>query len=401
MKELGNSKDAGSSSSSTSGCPVAQDAKIDSSLSINTSSRGWGSWLGGWSAPRTSAADETMSASSTSSGSRSGSNGCPVSNPDQKQQQQPASWEEAARYAQTPHPDQNGVVLSTHRMISSIPRGTNTEDPTDRGPHHQATTATTTAQAAEEEVQKHSAHNWIYPSEQQFFNALRKKGWKDVQAEEIPTVLEIHNTVNEQTWKQVVRWEESMDRDITTATTGGGGGTNKSSDNIIETDLKLVRFQGRPKDLSPKAFLWSTILRQMDAPFDRHDWYVQKQPRHHVHEVPSSSTTTKGSNNKDGNDDDANDTEVISSSTSVFPIQRYVIDYYMIPPSRHDDPNMPPTPYVDARPALDSPRAWYMRASRWIQDELPGLTSEYRAWQARRPHYFDGSAPLSSAAAVK
>ena len=345
MKELGNSNnnDGGSSG----GCPVAKDATVDSSSDSRSS--GWGSWLG-WSAPKPAATDATVSAAASTN---SGSNGCPVAKDDQ---QQPASLEEAARHAQTPHPDQKGVALSTHRMISSIPRGA-TEDTTDKGPHHQATTAPVAAE-------KKASSNWIYPSEQQFFNALRKKGWNDVQAEEIPSVLEIHNTVNERTWKQVIRWEEGMDRDI--------ANTSSDTKGAVETDLKLVRFQGRPKDLSPQAFIWTTLLRQMEAPFDRHDWYVQKQPRRQ----PGSSDHP-------------------TSSINAFPIQRYVIDYYMIPPS---DPNIPPTPYVDARPALDSPRAFYLRASRLIQQELPGLTSEYRAWKARQPQYFDGSMPMSSTA---
>lgn len=344
MKELGNNNNDGDSSS-TSGCPVAKDAK--GNLSSGSKRSGWGSWLG-WSAPQPATADATASVSTSSN-----SNGCPVSKDDQ---QQPASLEEAARYAQTPHPDQKGVALSTHRMVSSIPRGATEE--TDKGPHHQATTAP----AAQE---KKASSNWIYPSEQQFFNALRKKGWNDVQAEEIPSVLEIHNTVNERTWKQVIRWEEDMDRDIS---------TDNQQKGAVETDLKLVRFQGRPKDLSPQAFIWTTLLRQMEAPFDRHDWYVQKQPRQQQQQGSSSATQP-------------ND----------FPVQRYVIDYYMIPPP---DPNMPPTPYVDARPALDSPRAFYLRASRLIQQELPGLTSEYRAWKARQPRYFDGSMPISTAVAT-
>ena len=67
----------------------------------------------------------------------------------------------------------------------------------------------------------------------------------------------------------------------------------------------------------------------------------------------------------------------------------------MIPPLV---PEMPPTPFVDARPALDSPRAFFMRARRFIKEELPGITSEYNAWKASRPYYYDGSAPTSSGA---
>ena len=356
---MGEESNSSSSSSSSSGCPVAKDATVDSS---NSNRSGWGSWLG-WGAPK-------PNATATPDNTTNSSNGCPVSNnadPQQQQQQQPASLEEAARYAQTPHPDQQGVALSTHRMISSIPRGATAED--NEGPHHQPTTTTgvtkTTTKTTQDDQddQSNKPSHWIYPSEQQFFHALRKKGWNDVTAHEIPSVLEIHNTVNERTWQQVVQWEQGMDLDPTT------GGASSA----VETDLKLVRFQGRPTDLSPQAFFWTKLLRTMEPPFDRHDWYVQKQPRRQLSSQSSATTSTK----------------------TEFPVQRYVIDYYMIPPPP-ERPDLPPTPYVDARPALDAPRAWWMRMARFVQEELPGVTSEYRSWKARRPQYFDGTGPSST-----
>jgi len=320
-----NSSSNNNNNNNNSGCPVSKDGGVDASFTATTT--GWGSWLG-WIQPK-KASSKPISTSL---------NGCPVTVLDDDKE--PASLEEAAGHEQTPQFDQKGVVLNTHRVISSIPRGVSEE----KGPHHQPAGDDTCKDDANSSGKP---SRWIYPSEQQFFNALRKKGWDHVEAHEIPTVLEIHNTVNEKTWKQVLRWEEGMDRD--------------TAGSAVETDLKLVRFQGKPTELSPQAFIWTKILRWMDPPFDRHDWYVRKQPR----------TRTDG-------------------VTNSFPIQRYVIDYYMIPPQH---PEMPPTPYVDARPALDSPRAFYLRALRLIQQELPGVTSEYQAWKARQRAYFDGSLP--------
>jgi cytochrome c heme-lyase len=58
-------------------------------------------------------------------------------------------------------------------------------------------------------------------------------------------------------------------------------------------EVKLARFMGRPKDITPKAFfrsllgrvclglgdqpvlLWRYACRQ-EKPFDRHDWYLQR-----------------------------------------------------------------------------------------------------------------------------
>ena len=252
----------------SSRCPVRHN-NLDASNS-NSNSSGWNGWF--------SSSRQQQSAAERSSGCQSSS---------------PASLEEAARYAQTPQKDQR-IPLGTKRVVSSIPRGKQEAN----SPHHQ-----------------HSDHsNWIYPSEQQLFNAMRKKGWSNVPEESIPTVLQIHNTINERTWRQIQDWEGNK-------------------------NLVLSRFEGRPKDLSPKAFLFSSISRLYDPPFDRHDWYVD-------------NTST---------------------------VQRYVIDYYYLPPN---DPQLPPTPYVDARPALDHPRALYLRGRRLLQSCFPGIAY---ALQHQRP----------------
>eukprot|EP00605_Chrysophyceae_sp_TOSAG23-4_P000417 GSChrysophyteH1.ASY1.ANO1.473.1 assembled CDS len=78
---------------------------------------------------------------------------------------------------------------------------------------------------------------WQYPSPQMFWNALVRKQKEDGASEEdIDVVVAVHNNMNENTWKQ------------------------------------LLRFLGRPDDLSPKAYLKSIFGHP--KPFDRHDWYV-------------------------------------------------------------------------------------------------------------------------------
>jgi cytochrome c heme-lyase len=198
----------------------------------------------------------------------------------------PASLEEAASHAQTAQADQL-IPLGTERQVSTIPRGDG-----ETTPSHQ---------------HEESANNWVYPSEQQLYNAMRKKGWSNIPEESISTVLQIHNNINERTWRQIQSWE----------------GTES---------LNLARFQGRPRDMTPKAFMLSYIFRLYDPPFDRHDWYV-------VHNGLQ---------------------------------QRYVIDYYYLPPTH---PDMPPTPYVDARPALDHPRAVWLHSRRFLQHAFPGIAA--------------------------
>lgn len=99
--------------------------------------------------------------------------------------------------------------LPTSRTLSSIPK-TNTDD----------------------------GNVWEYPSPQQFYNALVRKGWKTPEAE-IPVIVDIHNFINEECWDQIKYWETKFHCDC--------------------KDISLLKFQGRPKDMTPKAFFYHYI----------------------------------------------------------------------------------------------------------------------------------------------
>jgi cytochrome c heme-lyase len=166
------------------------------------------------------------------------------------------------------------VALSTERDESSIPRS-----PSPDG---------------------EAAPNWEYPSPQQFYNALVRKGWETPE-EHIETMVQIHNFLNEEAWNEVLKWE---------ARNNGGA--------LPSPAPQLARFQGRPGELSPKArfFLlagWLFPSRfNTEPPFDRHDWVVRR---------PDTGEEV-----------------------------RYVIDYYSAPP----EPDGSPVFSLDVRPALDS-----------------------------------------------
>jgi cytochrome c heme-lyase len=237
------------------------------------------------------------------------------------------SLEEAARYAQTPQPDQV-FPLQTNRQVSSIRRSGGFV------PEDSAATATT-APLPHHQHGVTAQQHWVYPSEQQLYNAMRRKGWNNIPEQSIPVVLQIHNQINEGTWGKIIEWENNS------------------------PDITLVRFQGRPRDLSPQAFIWSKILRLRPTPFDRHDWYVA----HHYSEEGSS-------NNK-------------KNEKNTLP-QRYVIDYYMMDNDNTNSNNNGgiPRTYVDVRPAWEGPRGIQLRISRILQDTLPGWTAYYRKIQS-------------------
>eukprot|EP00752_Nemacystus_decipiens_P002597 g2430.t1 len=129
------------------------------------------------------------------------------------------------------------MPLSTSRQRSSIPKA-------EFNPGHQP---------------QKEADRWVYPSEQQYYNAIKRKGYK-ASATDMPSTLAIHNAVNEKGWEMVQEWERAR---AEAASGWGEGGADVSAP-------KLLRFTGRPQDTSPKAWVKSTLLGYR-PPFDRDD----------------------------------------------------------------------------------------------------------------------------------
>merc|ERR1711972_1308682 len=142
--------------------------------------------------------------------------------------------------------------------------------------------------------------NWQYPSQQMFYNALRRKGWEfgpdDLAQEDMDHIIKIHNANNESAWQEVLLWE-SLHADKC-------------------KNPKLKSFGGKAKYFSPRARIRGWMGYEM--PFDRHDWIIDRCGK-----------------------------EV-----------RYIIDYYDggdVNPSDHK------FAILDVRPALDSPTAVWDR----------------------------------------
>ncbi|KTW31427.1 hypothetical protein T552_00071 [Pneumocystis carinii B80] len=147
--------------------------------------------------------------------------------------------------------------------------------------------------------------NWEYPSPQQMYHAILRKGQKDVSEDAVEPMVEIHNFLNESAWNEIKKWEERR------------GCYNP----------KLSHFKGRASDYTPKSLILYYIGKIYPSkfgsslPFDRHDWYVSRNGK----------------------------------------IVRYVIDYYDAPL----EPSGEVAFYLDVRPAIDTPGAVYDRISAW------------------------------------
>jgi len=177
-------------------------------------------------------------------------------------------------------------ALSGYRQVSTIPIGQ-----TDL-PNHQDKDST----------------RWTYPSPQMFYNAMKRKGWQPKE-EDMDVVVAIHNTVNERVWEHILRWEELHMSEC--------------------CQPRLSKFQGRPKDYSPRARILNWLGYKL--PFDRHDWIVDRCGE-----------------------------EV-----------RYVIDFYNATSTGPE----PVAMHLDVRPALDSFGACFDRMRMFAYQNFFGLSA--------------------------
>lgn len=218
--------------------------------------------------------------------------------------------------------------LPTDRTMSTIPRAKDSAapgaSPYDKAtacpvPHEgrQAMAGGGSGTTATKEIASSEGRNWEYPSPQQFYNALVRKGWETPE-EHVEMMVMVHNFLNERAWQEVLDWEREM--------------------GVDPAEIALARFQGRPGTLSPKArlFSWAAMVApskfNSEPPFDRHDWVVRR---------------SGGSPSEPGKE------------------VRYVIDYYSAP----DDPDTAePVFHLDVRPALDSFEAAQARVRRTWQE---------------------------------
>lgn len=157
---------------------------------------------------------------------------------------------------------------------------------------------------------------WEYPSPQQMFNAMMKKGKGDgIPEDAVESMVDVHNFLNEGAWQEILEWERPYAEEF-------------------KKQPRLLQFTGRPHDLSPRARMYLQLSKvfpeafNTEPPFDRHDWYVLR-----------------------------------SNGVGGWDQVRYIIDYYGGP----DDPHGMPTFFLDVRPALDNATNAKDRMRHWLK----------------------------------
>lgn len=221
--------------------------------------------------------------------------------------------------AQAPSPGQR-TRLSLDRTLSSIPlpsKSKSSSSSGSTGENSNISACPINHQTGEiNQQKKKEKETWVYPSPQQFYNALVRKGWETPE-EAIPIMVDIHNWMNEAVWNEVLRWESKyfFKPSLSSSTT-----TTKLNP-VDQPEISLVKFQGRPNELSPKArfnILLSKIFPNLYnpvKPFDRHDWSIRRE---HLF----------------SNDDHNDNQQQIEKSK----LNRYVIDYYNGGIDEHGNP---------------------------------------------------------------
>jgi cytochrome c heme-lyase len=177
---------------------------------------------------------------------------------------------------------------------------------------------------------------WEYPSPQQMYNAMLRKGYTDTPVEAVESMVSVHNFLNEGAWAEIMGWERRFSRGLVDGyqiCKQGEALANLrlgTADNPFDTTTwvdddvpppKLLRFTGRPTEPTPKSQIMQALGWAMPEkfgtppPFDRHDWFIQRCNKQGCKEV------------------------------------RYVIDYYEGEDHSEDEPVF----HLDVRPAIDGP----------------------------------------------
>lgn len=86
-----------------------------------------------------------------------------------------------------------------------------------------------------------------------FFNAMKRKDW-DPKAEDMRTIVPIHNAVNERAWKEIQEWEAGRGSEKYSGSHPVGRSTPLTK-NYRCGGPKLVSFSGDSQKLTPKARL--------------------------------------------------------------------------------------------------------------------------------------------------
>ena len=111
--------------------------------------------------------------------------------------------------------------------------------------------------------------NWEYPSAQQMYNAMLRKGYTDTPQDAVESMVAVHNFLNEGAWSEIIGWERIFSNGLKHGWEQCRRGENnlaieRAKEEMFakpdqEAEPRLLRFQGRPQELTPKARILQTL----------------------------------------------------------------------------------------------------------------------------------------------
>jgi cytochrome c heme-lyase len=111
--------------------------------------------------------------------------------------------------------------------------------------------------------------NWEYPSPQQMYNAMLRKGHTDTPQDAVESMVAVHNFLNEGAWNEIVGWERVFAKGLMAGWQKCRRGEENLSFDLYHDEMtgkidqssepRLLRFQGRPKELTPKAQIFQAL----------------------------------------------------------------------------------------------------------------------------------------------
>jgi len=118
-----------------------------------------------------------------------------------------ASHQQTSSACPVPHADRSAILNSSASEDS--PKNQMPTDLSQKPLPGQATPLETNRVVSSIPTADNSAHSkfWVYPSEQMFYDAMRRKNW-DPKEVDMKTVVPIHNAVNERAWSEILEWEK-------------------------------------------------------------------------------------------------------------------------------------------------------------------------------------------------
>lgn len=107
---------------------------------------------------------------------------------------------------------------------------------------------------------------------------MLRKGYTDTPQDAVESMVAVHNFLNEGAWNEIVAWERTFGKGLKEGWEKCRRGEETLSLQLAQeemagaidptTEPRLVRFKGRPQDLTPKARIFQALGWVYPAKFE-------------------------------------------------------------------------------------------------------------------------------------